>query len=414
MTTRKLTRAGLLTALLPGAILLLAGCPDPNSGQGGATTGGGTTGAGSSAKQDTSGDTIKIGHYASMSGDDSTFGQETDAGVKYAIEELNAAGGVDVGGKKMKVVLETQDDQSKADEAKTVAVKFSDDSKIVAVIGEVASGRSKVAAPVFQAAGIPMVSHSSTNPEVTKIGDYIFRVCFIDPFQGYVMAKFAFEEQKLKKVAVMRDPSNAYSMGLADVFKTEFTKMGGTVLADVSYNGKDSDFRSQLGQVKAAGVDGVFVPGYYTEVGTIAKQARELGISQPFLGGDGWDSSKLIVGAGGPGGALEGCFFSTHYSKDNTSPRVQGFVKAYQAKAGVAPAALVAQGYDAMMVIADAIKRAGSIERSKVREALAGTKDFDGVTGKITIDAERNASKPAVVLQVKGNDFAYAKTIDPK
>jgi branched-chain amino acid transport system substrate-binding protein len=354
-----------------------------------------------------------VGQYASLTGETSTFGVESSAGLTFAIDELNAAGGIDVGGKKMKVEVETQDDQSKADEAKTVAVKFASDAKVVAVIGEVASSRSKTAAPEFQRAGIPMISPSSTNPEVTKVGDFIFRVCFIDPFQGFVMAKFASEELKLKKVAIMRDPSQDYSVGLADVFKEEFAKMGGAIAVDVSYNAKDSDFRSQLGQIKAAGADGIFIPGYYNEVGTIARQAKELGIEVPLMGGDGWDSEKLVEGAGGPGKALEGAYFSTHYSKDSKEQKVQDFVKAFSAKNGKAPASLVAQGYDAMMILADAIKRAGSTERKKVRDALAQTKDYEAVTGKITIDADRNATKSAVVLQIKGAEFAYVKTIAP-
>ena len=412
---QRFSRAALLKALIPGLVLSLSlvGCKDPNAGKTDAGSGSGTEAA-TAATQDTNVETIKVGQYASLTGETSTFGVESNAGLTFAVDELNAAGGIDVGGKKLKVEVETQDDQSKADEAKTIAVKYASDAKVVAVIGEVASSRSKTAAPEFQRAGIPMISPSSTNPDVTKVGDFIFRVCFIDPFQGFVMAKFATEELKLKKVAILRDPSQDYSVGLADVFKEEFAKMGGTIVVDASYNAKDSDFRSQLGQIKTAGADGIFIPGYYNEVGTIARQAKELGIEVPLMGGDGWDSEKLVEGAGGPGKALEGAYFSTHYSKDSKEAKVQDFVKAFTAKNGKAPASLVAQGYDAMMILADAIKRAGSIERKKVRDALAQTKDFDAVTGKITIDENRNANKSAVVLQVKGAEFSYVKTIAPK
>ena len=368
-----------------------------------------TAPAAGGAAQDTSGNEILIGHYASMTGDTSTFGQETDQGVRMAIEELNAKGGVL--GKKFTV--QTEDDQSKPDEAKTVAVKFASDPKIVSVIGEVASTRSMNAAPVFEKAGIPMVSPSSTNPNVTKLGNYIFRVCFIDPFQGYVMAKFASEELKAKKAAIMRSQSSDYSVGLANVFTENFKKMGGEIVADVSYNDKDSDFRSQLAQIKDKAPDAIYIPGYYGEVGTIARQAREQGITVPLMGGDGWDSSKLVEGAGGPGKALENCYFSNHYSKDDTSPRVVEFVKAFKAKYNASPSGLAALGYDAMMITADAIKRAGSTERAKVKDALAQTKNFPGVTGEITIDENRNASKSAVVLQVKGNEFAYKTTVKP-
>ena len=411
-----LSRSSFMRFLVPGLAALAlfgAGCKQPGASDAGATSGsdkgGATEAATNAAPQDTTGDTIVIGHYASMTGDTATFGTQSDAGVKFAVAELNKKGGIL--GKKVEV--ETEDDRSLPDEAKTVVTKFASDPRMVAVIGEVASTRSLNAAPVLQRAGIPMVSPSSTNPDVTKVGDYIFRVCFIDPFQGYVMAKFAREDLKAAKVAVMRDQSSDYSVGLADVFKSEFEKMGGKVIADVSYNAKDSDFRSQLGQLKDA--DAIFIPGYYGEVGTIARQARESGITVPLLGGDGWDSDKLIEGAGGPGKALEGCYFSTHYSKDDKSPRVQEFVKAFSAQnGGTAPASLVAQGYDAMMILADAITRAKSTERSKVRDELAKTKDYKAVTGNITIDPERNATKSAVVLQIKGSEFVFKKTVEPE
>ncbi|MFM7322818.1 MAG: ABC transporter substrate-binding protein [Armatimonadota bacterium] len=389
-------------AALSVAALLPVGCKAPA----------GDSASGGGSGQDLAVTEIKVGQYGSMTGETSTFGEESNAGVQFALDEINASGGIEVGGKKMKVVVETQDDQSKPDEAKTIAVKFAADPKVVAVIGEVASTRSLNAAPEYQRAGIPMISPSSTNPDVTKQGDYIFRVCFIDPFQGYVMAKFATEELKVKNVAILRDQASDYSVGLADVFTKEFTGMGGTITKDVSYNAKDADFRSQLAQVK--GADAIFIPGYYGEVGTIARQARELGIAVPLLGGDGWDSPKLVEGAGGPGGALEGCYFSTHYSPDDKAPKVREFVAKYQKAKGSRPASLVAQGYDAMMILADAIKRAGSIERSKVRDGLAGTKDFDAVTGRITIDGERNAVKSGVILQIKGKDFVYKSTVQPK
>jgi ABC-type branched-chain amino acid transport systems, periplasmic component len=399
----RISRTDFLRILLPGVVA--AACLLGSTGCKPAEDGGGTAGGGSSASA--SGDEIKVGVYVSLTGDTSTFGTQSRDGIQFAVDELNAAGGV-LG---KKIVLDIQDDQSRPDEAKTVATKFASDPKIVAVIGEVASTLSKNAAPVLQRAQIPMISPSSTNPDVTKIGDYIFRVCFIDPFQGYVMAKFARENLKLSNVAVMRDQANDYSVGLADVFKREFQKMGGKITADVSYSAKDSDFRSQLTQVK--GADAIFIPGYYGEVGTIARQAREQGINVPLLGGDGWDSDKLVAGAGGPGKALEGCYFSTHYSKDAKEPRVQEFVRAYTEKKGVPPASLVAQGYDAMMILADAIKRAGGADRAKVRDALAQTKNYPAVTGDITIDEQRNATKSAVVLQVKGDEFQFVTTVSP-
>ncbi len=386
---------GVLPALVAGS-LLVGGLGCKSDSTGGA---GGTDAA--------SGGTIKIGHYASLTGDTATFGIETDEGVKLAIKEINAAGGL-LG---KQIELETQDDQSKPEEAKTVATKFAADDKIVAVIGEVASTRSIAAAPVFERAGIPMVSPSSTNEKVTQEGRHIFRVCFIDPFQGKVMAKFAAEDLKAKKVAILREQSSDYSVGLADVFKAEFEKAGGQIIADASYKTGDTDFRSQLAQAK--GADAIYIPGYYTQVGTIARQARQLGIKAPLMGGDGWDSEKLVEGAGGPGKALENCYFSNHYSKDDKSERTQTFVKAYNAEYKKAPSGLAALGYDAMKIIAEAIKTGNSADREKITEALAKTKNFPGVTGDITIDENRNASKSAVVLQIKGKEFVYTKTVAP-
>jgi branched-chain amino acid transport system substrate-binding protein len=390
-----------LLAATSAALLGLAAAGCNSSGGGGGSAAGGTGGG--------DGGAIRIGHYASMTGENSTFGVETDNGIKLAAEEINAAGGIN--GRQVRI--ETQDDQSKPEEAVTVVTKFASDPNIVAVLGEVASTRSKAAAPVLQSAQVPMVSPSSTNPEVTRIGDYIFRVCFIDPFQGYVMAKFARENLKVDRVAIMRDQKSDYSVGLADVFKDEFAKMGGTIVQDVSYNSGDSDFRAQLARVKAANPQAIYATGYYPEVGPIARQARELGVNVPLMGGDGWDSPQLIPGAGGPGKALENCYFSNHYSKDDKSPRVQDFVKAYRAKYNAAPSGLAAMGYDAMKLLGDAIQRAGSADRKAIRDALAATKNFPGVTGDITIDAERNATKPAVVLQIKGNEFVYAATVQP-
>ena len=212
----------------------------------------------------------------------------------------------------------------------------------------------------------------------------------------------------------MKDPAQDYSVGLSEFFTKEFEGMGGKVVSSVSYNAKDSDFKPQLGQIKAAGAEIVVIPGYYGEVGTIARQAKEIGLTAPFLGGDGWDSEKLIEGGGGAGGALEGAYFTTHFAQSDPRPNVQKFVAAYKAKNGKAPAALVAQGYDAMMIVADAIKRAGSIERKKVRDALAATKNYDGMTGNITIDEGRDARKSAVVVQIKGAEFSAVSTVQPK
>src|SRR5688572_9662341 len=235
-------------------------------------------------------DTIKVGEYASLTGEDATFGQSQHKGIVLAIEEINAAGGVL--GKKIELIHE--DNQSKSGESGTVARKLISRDKVVALLGEVASTRSLEVAPIAQQAKIPMISPAATNPAVTEKGNYIFRVCFIDPFQGTVMAKFAKEELKAKKVAILTSVSNAYSVGLARFFKETFTKGGGTVPIEQKYNEGDKDFRAQLTAIKAANVDAVFVPGYYTEAALVARQARSLGLTIPFFGGDGWESEKLL------------------------------------------------------------------------------------------------------------------------
>jgi len=351
-------------------------------------------------------DEIVIGEYGSLTGTTATFGISSKNGIDMAIEEVNKAGGVL--GKSVRVIVE--DDQSRPEEAQTVVTKLINKDRVVAVLGEVASTRSLAAAPIAQANGIPMISPSSTNPKVTEVGDYIFRVCFIDPFQGLVMAKFAANTLKVKDVAILRDIKNDYSVGLADVFVEEFQKMGGRIVADESYSEGDTDFSAQLTSIKARRPQAIFVPGYYTEVGLIARQAKQLGITAPLLGGDGWDSPSL-VGIGGA--ALEGSYFSNHYSMDDPSPAIQKFVADYKARFGAAPDALAALAYDAANILFDAMRRANSWEPSKVRDALAQTKDFPGITGKITIDKDRNAVKPAVVLRIKDGKFEYVETIAP-
>jgi branched-chain amino acid transport system substrate-binding protein len=282
---------------------------------------------------------------------------------------------------------------------------------VVALLGEVSSSRSLAAAPIAQAAQIPMVSPSSTNPRVTQVGDYIFRVCFTDPFQGAVMAKFASDTLKLKKVAILVDVRNDYSVGLQTFFRQHFKSGGGEIVAEQSYSEGDSDFHAQLTQIKAANPEAIYVPGYYTEVGTIARQARELGITVPLLGGDGWDSPKLWeIG----GEALNGCYLSNHYSTDDPSPVVQKFVTEYRKRYNALPDALAALGYDAAKILVDAISRAGSTDGAKMRDALAATKDFQGVTGSITINADRNAVKPAVILKVENGKFTLVETIKPE
>ena len=350
---------------------------------------------------------IKIGEIASLTGKEAAFGQSSHKGTLLAIEELNAADGLL--GRQLKLI--TEDNQTKAGESATAARKLISRDKVVALLGEVASSRSLEMAPIAQSSKIPMVSPASTNPKVTAVGTYVFRVCFIDPFQGTVMAKFAREDLGLRRVAVLTSVSSAYSVGLSKFFKERFLSEGGEIASEQKYSEGDKDFRSQLTAIKASGVGGIFIPGYYSEAALIAKQARELGITAALLGGDGWEAPQLMqIG----GAALEGCYYSTHYSPEDTSPAVQNFVKAYKDRFNdEVPDAMAALGYDSALVLADAIKRAGSTEPDAVREALAATRNFMGVTGSTTIDAERNAAKPAVVVAIKYGRLNFFKSVAP-
>lgn len=350
---------------------------------------------------------ISVGEYASLSGKEANFGISSHEGTVLAVEEINAAGGL-LG---RKVQLITEDDLSKAGEPATVVNKLVSRDNVVAVLGEVASSRSLEAAPICQQNNIPMISPSSTNPKVTETGDYIFRVCFIDPFQGTVMANFSYKDLKARKVAIFTDVKSDYSKGLAKFFKESFTKLGGQITAELDFNGGDKDFKAQLTAIKASNPDEIFVPGYYTDVALICIQARQLGITVPLTGGDGWEGEDLVkIGQD----AVEGCYFSTHYAPDVATPNSQKFVANYQKRfSGKTPDAMAALGYDSAMILAQAIKQAGTTEGPKVRDALAATKDFDGVTGLTTINPQRDASKPAVILQVKNGKFKYLETVTP-
>jgi branched-chain amino acid transport system substrate-binding protein len=355
------------------------------------------------------GDKIVIGHVGSMTGSEATFGSSTDNAIKLAIEEQNKKGGV----KGKQLVLKTLDDGGKPEEAAVAATRLVTQDKVAVLLGEVASSRSLAMAPIADSNQVPMITPTSTNPRVTKDGPktrpYVFRACFIDPFQGTVMAKFA-TEKKITKVAVFRDVGNDYSVGLADFFTKKFQELGGKIVADESYKAGDQDFKSQLTSIKNKKPQGIYVPGYYTDVALIARQARELGIKVPLMGGDGWDSSKLYEIAKG---ALDGSYFSNHYTDEDPSPVVQDFVKKYKAAYGAVPDALAVLGYDAAHVAFDAMERAKDLTGPSIRDAIEETKGFQGVSGVITLDADHNPVKPAVVLGIEKNKPHYAATISP-
>jgi branched-chain amino acid transport system substrate-binding protein len=323
-----------------------------------------------------------------------------------AIEEANAAGGV----KGKKLAVRVYDDQSKPEEAASAVTRLITQDHVAAILGEVASSNSLAMAPKAQEAHVPMVSPSSTNPKVTEVGDYIFRVCFIDPFQGYVMAKYSHDDLKFTRVAILTDKKSAYSEGLTEVYQRKFTEMGGTIVGVEAYAKGDTDFRAQLTVIKKLKAEGLYVPGYYQDVAIIAEQAKELGLKVTMMGGDGWDSDKLFELGGS---AVEGSYVSNHYSADDPSPRVQDFIARYKAKFGNVPDSLSALGYDSARVVIEAMKRAADGTGPALRDAIAQTKDFPGVAGTITLDEKRNPVKPAVVLKVDGGKFKYQSTVSP-
>lgn len=349
---------------------------------------------------------IVIGEYGSMTGSEATFGISTDNGVKLAVEERNAAGGVK--GRKIKLIA--YDDQGKPQETVTAVTRLIQQDHVVAIVGEVASSLSIAGGEICQKNGVPMISPSSTNPRVTAIGNMISRVCFIDSFQGYVGAKFAIDTLHMKKAGLLYDKAQAYSVGLKNDFRKAFEKLGGQIVAEQAYQGGDSDFTAQLRTLREANPDFVYLPGYYTDVVSIARQARQMNFNVPFVGGDGWVSDKLK----NAGSALDGCYFTDHYAHEDQRPEVQTFLKKYQAKYGSTPDSMAALGYDATNLLFDAMGRAKSLDGKDLADAIDSTKGFKGVTGTITLDADRNSPKPAVMQKMHADGtFSYVTTIQP-
>jgi branched-chain amino acid transport system substrate-binding protein len=348
---------------------------------------------------------IVIGEYGSMTGNEATFGISTDNGVKLAVKQRNAAGGV-LGSQ---IHLIAYDDQGKQQEVISAVTRLIEQDHVVAVIGEVASSRSLAGGHVCQGLGVPMISPSSTNAKVTAIGDMVSRVCFVDSFQGFVGASFAKNKLGFDKAAVLYDRSQAYSSGLRSDFKAAFTKLGGTVVAEEAYSGGDSDYSAQLTSIRNGNPQFIYVPGYYTEVVNIARQARQLGITAPLIGGDGWVSDDLK----NAGDALDGCYFSDHYAKEDDRPEVKKFLDAYKAEYGQDPDSMAALGYDAANLLFDAMGRAKSLSGRDLADAINSTKDFPGVTGSITIDANRNAQKGAVIQKLQGGQYSFFARVEP-
>ena len=284
------------------------------------------------------------------------------------------------------------------------------DSEVYAVLGEVSSAMSLTVAPIAQQAGVPMITPTSTNPRVTEVGNFIFRICFIDPFQGFVMAKFAREHLKLNKVAVLKDRQSDYSKGLADFFTNTFKSLDGEIVMDEVYKSGDRDFKVQLEQIRKFQPEAIFLPGYYRDVAMIARQARKMGIQAQFLGGDGWDSDKLFeIGRD----AVNGGYFSNHFALEKSDEPAQKFIQAFRTKHQRNPDGLAARGYDAANILIHALKSSPSLSRQEIRKQLAQIRDFPGVTGPTSINSQRNAEKPAVVVKVEGPTNRYITTIAP-
>ncbi|PYQ29164.1 MAG: ethanolamine utilization protein EutJ [Acidobacteria bacterium] len=387
-------KRNLLVALTCALALAFLGCP-PKTESTGTTTSSGAEGE------------ILVGEYGSLTGGQATFGNSTHTAIMLAVDGINAAGGVN--GRKIRI--QTEDDQSKAEEAANTVTKLISQDRVVAVLGEVASSNSLAAAPICQANKVPMITPSSTNPSVTQKGDYIFRMCFLDDYQGAAMARYIHNTLGLNKVAVLIDNKSDYSTGLAKYFTEAFTSIGGQIVATQSFTSGDADFRAQLTAIRTTNPQLIYIPAYYNDVGQIAIQARDLGMNMPLAGGDGWESPKLIeIG----GKALEGCFYSNHYFPGDPDPAVRDFVEKYKQRYGATPDALAALAYDAARVLAEAIKRAGKTDGPALRDAIAQTKGFKGVTGTINLGPDRNPEgKTLVIVEVKNLALALKAKVEP-
>lgn len=371
---------------------------------------GGTQNADSSDNNGGGGDTIKIGANLELSGGAASYGQSIAEGLELAIEEINKEG---INGKKIELVK--VDNKSDAAEATSGAIKLISQDKVVAIIGAATSTNTLAQVQVAQNNKIPLITPAGTNPTITnkdgKVNDFVFRTCFIDPFQGTVAAKFAIDDLKVKNAAILIDSSSDYSKGLASSFKKAFEENGGKIVAEEAYVAKDTDFRATLTRIKSANPEFLFLPGYYEEVGLIVKQARELGIKVPIMGGDGWDSPTLVEIAGPE--ALNNTFITNHYSSGDPDPKIQDFVKAFKAKYNKSPDAFNALGYDTAYFLADAIKRAGDADPVKIKEALAQTKDLSLVSGTLTLDENHDPIKSAAILEYKNGEQQFKTKVNP-
>ena len=378
---------------------LLAACGEDDAG-----------GADSNGNEES--ETIKIGVNLELSGPVASYGSSEADGIELAVEEINEAGGID--GKE--IVLEKVDNKSDNAEATSAAIKLIDQDKVVAIIGAATSGATVAQAEIANSNKTPLISPSGTSPGVTvqddgTVNEFVFRTSFIDPFQGTVAANFAANDLNVKNVAIYADNASDYSKGLAASFKKDFEAAGGTIVREESYIAKDSDFRSTLTRIKSAEPEFIFIPGYYEEVGLIVKQAREMGITVPLMGADGWDSPVLLDLAGAD--ALNNTFTTNHYSAEDPDGKIQNFNDKFEEKYGKLPDSFNALGYDTVYLLADAIERAGSSDSVKIKEALESTKDLELVTGLYTVDENHHPVKSATILEYVDGETVFKTKVNP-
>ncbi|MFC3884517.1 ABC transporter substrate-binding protein [Bacillus songklensis] len=395
MKKRKL--AGVFMSLMLSAGVM-AGCGGAKSTETSSSGGGG-------------GDTIKIGANLELSGGVASYGQSIAEGLELALDEINKEG---INGKKLELVK--VDNKSEAAEATSGAIKLVSQDQVAAIVGAATSTNTLAQVQVAQDNKVPLITPTGTNPDITnkdgKVNDFVFRTCFIDPFQGTVAANFATSDLKVKNAAVLIDSSSDYAKGLAAAFKDSFEKNGGKIVSEEAYVAKDTDFRATLTRIKSSNPEFVFLPGYYEEAGLILKQARELGLNVPFMGGDGWDSPKLVEIGGAE--ALNNTYITNHYSSGDKDPKVQEFVKAFKAKySDKSPDAFNALGYDTAYFLADAIKRAGDTSPEKIKKALAETKDLALVSGNLTLDEKHDPVKSAAILEYKDGQQQFKTKVNP-
>ncbi|MEK4231190.1 ABC transporter substrate-binding protein [Solibacillus sp. FSL H8-0538] len=402
---KKFASLFLASTLLAG---VLAGCGTTDDSSSSSSSSSSSTGDGGSS----SSEVIKIGANLELSGGVASYGSSIGDGAVLAIEEINAAGGID--GRLLELIK--VDNKSENSEATTAAIRLAEQEKVVAMLAPATSGNSVATVQIANQYKVPIVTGSGTAPNVTvnedgSVNEYAFRTCFIDPFQGTVAANFAADELDVKNVAIFADNASDYAKGLAASFKETITGKGGNVVAEEAYVAKDTDFRSTLTRIKAANPDFIFIPGYYEEVGLIVKQARELGIDVPLMGADGWDSPTLVDLAGAD--ALNNTYIINHYSSEDPDATIQEFVEAFKGKYNQAPNAFHALGYDSIYFIKDAIERADEVTGEAIQKALASTKDLSLITGTFTVDENHNPVKSATVLEFVDGKQVFNSKVNP-